>query len=326
MRRLESVASSRQLISSRNARIRRTAFDVTLCFGLPCVQLVLRYITQGHRYDIIEHIGCQIPAHMSWPNIIITSVIPLALAIGATIYARQYRLDRLVAGQLVEIFTLESVFAFRWFLLRRLQFKAVLNASNTGLSTGRYLRLIALAATDISLVFFATLFILIASVRVNGISSYSWTELHAEFSPISQFPQDILPSGSYPSYATTVYLYPIYSFSFFVFFGFGEEAIQEYMTRWSQVTTLLSRLFGSRYVASAADPVHECVLILPLVIRSTSQESMQLPTLGTHATPVLDHPDESCTTEADSTGGVSVPQKRVLNTQGIPVSIEISVV
>jgi hypothetical protein len=218
------------------------------------------------------------------------------------------------------------VLAFRWFLLRRLQFKAVLNASNTGLSTGRYLRLIALAATDISLVFFATLFILTASVRVNGISPYSWKELHAEFSPISQFPQDILPSGSYPTYATTVYLYPIYSFSFFVFFGFGEEAIQEYMARWSQVRTLLSRLFGPRYVSSAADHVHECVLILPVAIRCLSQESMQLPTLGSHATPVLERSNEICITEADPTGELSVAQKRVLHTQGIPVSIEISVV
>lgn len=216
--------------------------------------------------------------------------------------------------------------AFRWFLLRRLQFKAVLNASNTGLSTGRYLRLIALAATDISLVFFATLFILIASVRVNGINPYSWKELHAEFSPISQFPQDILPSGSYPTYATTVYLYPIYSFSFFAFFGFGEEAIQEYMTRWSQIRTLLSCLFGLRYVSSAADSVHETVLMLPLAIRRPSQESMQLPTLGTHATPVLERPDEFCTVGVHPTGELDVAQKRVLQAQGIPVSIEISVV
>jgi pheromone a factor receptor len=67
--------------------MRRTALDIALCFGLPLVQLALRYITQGHRYDIIEHIGCQIPAYMSWPNVVISSVIPLVLAVGATVYA-----------------------------------------------------------------------------------------------------------------------------------------------------------------------------------------------------------------------------------------------
>jgi len=90
MRRLESVASTRQLLTSPSARTRRIALDIALCFGLPVVQLALRYITQGHRYDIIEHIGCQIPAYMSWPNVVITSVIPLLLAIGATIYACKY--------------------------------------------------------------------------------------------------------------------------------------------------------------------------------------------------------------------------------------------
>jgi pheromone a factor receptor len=128
-----------------------------------------------------------------------------------------------------------------------LQFKAVLNASRTGLNTGRYLRLIALAVTDISLVLFATLFILISSVKVNGISPFSWHAVHIEFATISQYPEDLL-LGAYSTYATTVYLYPVYSFSFFVFFGFGEEAIQEYMARWSQLQTSFLRIMGRRSV------------------------------------------------------------------------------
>ena len=155
--------------------------------------------------------------------------------------------SRLVAEAETKLMFLLTALAFRWFILRRLQFKAVLNASRTGLNTGRYLRLIALAVTDISLVLFATLFILISSVKVNGISPFSWHAVHIEFATISQYPEDLL-LGAYSTYATTVYLYPVYSFSFFVFFGFGEEAIQEYMARWSQLQTSFLRITGRRSV------------------------------------------------------------------------------
>lgn len=87
MRRLESVASTRQLITTDAARIRRLSIDIALCFVLPCIHLVLSYVSQGHRYDIVEHIGCQIPAFMAWPHIVIQFVIPLTLATCAIIYA-----------------------------------------------------------------------------------------------------------------------------------------------------------------------------------------------------------------------------------------------
>lgn len=93
--------------------------------------------------------------------------------------------------------------------------------------------------------FFATLFILISSVKVNGINAFSWHAVHIEFATISQYPEDLL-LGAYSTYATTIYLYPVYSFSFFVFFGFGEEAIQEYMARWSQLRESARRLLGKR--------------------------------------------------------------------------------
>jgi pheromone a factor receptor len=87
MRRLEAVASTRRIALSHAERVRRIGLEIFVCFGLPCLQLVLRYVTQGHRYDIFEHIGCQIPSYVSWPHIVIQYIFPLVLAAGAAIYA-----------------------------------------------------------------------------------------------------------------------------------------------------------------------------------------------------------------------------------------------
>jgi pheromone a factor receptor len=120
-----------------------------------------------------------------------------------------------------------AVLALRWFLIRRLQFLAVLHASPGGLTTGRYLRLISLAMVDVTLVIFGTLFTMISSFKNLDLMAYgSWQSAHQDFGQVLQFPEDIHDNVTT---AVPLYLFPIYSFTFFIFFGFGEEAIHEYL-------------------------------------------------------------------------------------------------
>lgn len=239
MQRLEAVASTRRAGVSTSTNQRRMALDIGFCFGLPIVQVLLRYIVQGHRYDIHENIGCSIPALFSWPTVVITYFVPLIIAVAAAVYAGESPLLSSCSKLELSRNHLQcEVLALRWFLIRRMQFLAVLHASPGGLTTGRYLRLISLAVVDVTLVIFGTLFTMISSFKNLDLMAYgSWQSAHQDFGQILQFPEDVHDNVTT---AVPLYLFPIYSFTFFIFFGFGEEAIREYirigkiLASWSQ--------------------------------------------------------------------------------------------
>lgn len=69
-----------------------------------------------------------------------------------------------------------------------------------------------------------------------GLRPYhSWQNVHQNFDQITQITEDWLAedwaSGSSHSTAAVLGgLYPVYSFIFFLLFGFGEEAIREYLS------------------------------------------------------------------------------------------------
>lgn len=86
-----------------------------------------------------------------------------------------------------------AVLALRWFLLRRRQFKAVLQSRSAGLTTSRYIRLFLLCCSEIILVFPAQLVIAIFSLlpTESADTSFplpyvSWSYVHADFGRIEQ--------------------------------------------------------------------------------------------------------------------------------------------
>lgn len=121
----------------------------------------------------------------------------------------------------------------RWFLIRRLQFRSILAASDKHLNVDRYLRLIALAVGDSTVLVFNVAFFL--GVVLSDLSQFSfdkytdWDTVHAGYSVISQYPEETLTPGLYYNNVVSFYMVPLYSFLFFTFFGFGEEAINDYV-------------------------------------------------------------------------------------------------
>ncbi|OCF59121.1 hypothetical protein L486_03622 [Kwoniella mangroviensis CBS 10435] len=222
MRRLESVASTRRSIISSRDRKRRIIEEITICLVLPCLFAALYHIVQGHRYDIVENIGCVTPIYMSIPAVIIRFVVPGTIAVASIVFA---------------------VLAVRWFLIRRLQFQTILAASDSSLSVGRYLRLIALAVTDST--------VLLAYAIYNAISwtaplmpYKSWTAVHLNFSQYAQYPEELFGSD-YSAFVANVYAPFLYSIIFFTFFGFGEEAIAEYLAAAAYMRGLFGKIgFG----------------------------------------------------------------------------------
>jgi pheromone a factor receptor len=119
--------------------------------------------------------------------------------------------------------------ALRWFIHRRAQFQAVLQSSQSGLTTGRYLRLIALSITEMIFATAVTLFILIITVEENGLRPWvSWDFVHSDWLRVDQYARVLVPQYFWDRYLLTWYIIPFTSVVFFAFFGFGQEAKGEY--------------------------------------------------------------------------------------------------
>ncbi|ODN96435.1 hypothetical protein L198_04149 [Cryptococcus wingfieldii CBS 7118] len=223
MRRLESVASTRRSVITVGSRTKRIWEEVILCVVCPVILAVLQYVVQGHRYDIIESIGCNNPTFMSAPGLIIRYVIPIVLSVSSLVFA---------------------ALAVRWFLIRRLQFRAILAASDSNLSISRYIRLIALAVTDSTVVLVAVVYSSVSALTDDSspMEPYtSWSSVHSDFGQVSQFPEELFAS-SWVTVVLIVYAPILYSILFFTFFGFGEEAIVEYLAFGERVVLWMEKI------------------------------------------------------------------------------------
>ncbi|KIR91887.1 hypothetical protein I304_04049 [Cryptococcus deuterogattii CBS 10090] len=206
MRRLESVASTRRSLISSGVRKQRVWEEIIICLLFPVI------LTALHN-----------PTFMSVPGLIIRFIIPMVVAVTSLIFA---------------------ALALRWFLIRRLQFRTILASSDSKLSIGRYIRLIALAVTDSTVVL-----VVIVYAAVNALSDSSlpmrpyrdWAYVHQDFSQISQYPEELFAS-SWPAVVMNVYAPIMYSILFFTFFGFGEEAVSEYLAIGDKVIQLLETM------------------------------------------------------------------------------------
>jgi pheromone a factor receptor len=87
MRRLESLASTRQTIVTAVQQRNRIWGEILMCFGLPILMLPIQYIAQGHRFDLTETTGCTPTLFFSWPGIAIRFVLPLVISFASFVYA-----------------------------------------------------------------------------------------------------------------------------------------------------------------------------------------------------------------------------------------------
>ena len=254
---LEMVSSSRKISYNVSDRRKRMIFEGLACFLVPMIFMALRgslgisnlflhlimnadYIVQGHRYDIIENIGCQAAVYISIPAVFLIWFPQLLFSVITLIYA---------------------ALALHNFIRRRLTFSAHLQNSNSALTTNRYLRLIAMALTEMSWGTTLTAYNLWNNVSVGLRPWTTWDDVHSNFSNVHFFPALFIPKEYLRIMMLFWWSIPASSFIFFAFFGFGEEAVKEYMKIWTwfKIVVLrkrssekkgmnLGRSTGSRFV------------------------------------------------------------------------------
>nr|AOC97511.1 putative pheromone receptor [Flammulina velutipes] len=208
-RRLYHIAACQSVSSSPRDRRRALITDLLIAVGIPLLQLPLHIIVNGHRYDILEDVGCVVvtyntvpayPLSFLWPNIIcLTSVVYCFLTL-------------------------------RSFLRRRAQFNQFL-ASSSSLNANRYFRLMALASVEIFVNIPISSYGLYLNLTRSKVQPWiSWDDTHFDWFTVDQFPallwranSDMVAVVELQRWATV-----IIALVFFGFFGFAEEAKKHY--------------------------------------------------------------------------------------------------
>lgn len=131
-----------------------------------------------------------------------------------------------------------TVIAIRAFLSRRLQFHTLLRGSQTGLTTSRYLRLIAVAMSDI-IVYVPFACYDLSTFTKALVPWGSWSTVHSDFGYVGQW--DSSYWAEYPTQQLSVFLLRwaavLPAIAFFASFGLAEDALKEYAQWWMICTS-----------------------------------------------------------------------------------------
>ncbi|KAJ7182461.1 pheromone A receptor-domain-containing protein [Mycena crocata] len=205
---LEQVASVRLARTSQSDKRRRQMFELLMCFALPVLYMLLHYIVQGHRFDIIQDYGCRPTVFFSIPSIFLIWIPPILLSLAS-----------LVFGGL----------ALRHFIHRRISFAAHLDASHSALTTSRYLRLMLMAILEMIWSITVTSYTLwFTTVSIPLRPYISWADVHSNFSRIDTYPTLFMPGIVVRAYYFLWWLVPVSTFAFVAMFAFGRDAVEEY--------------------------------------------------------------------------------------------------
>jgi len=138
-----------------------------------------------------------------------------------------------------------STLTIRAFLLQRRAFKAIVGRHATTLNLSRYFRLMALAATDISLSVPFSIYILYSDVRRGLLPWTSWSDVHWGFSRIRLAPAwAIKESGGWPAFEVNRWSSPMLAVIFFIFFGLAGESLAAYKRIFARITKPLQTSWG----------------------------------------------------------------------------------
>ncbi|KAJ7248821.1 GPCR fungal pheromone mating factor, partial [Mycena rebaudengoi] len=202
---LERVSSVRQVRTTPTQKRRRQLFDCAMCFGLPIIYMILHYVVQGHRFDIVEDFGCRPATYVSLASVFILWVPLLLFSAGSFIL---------------------SALALHHFWVRRITFNQHLATS--ALTPSRYFRLMSLALFQMSWGLAVTLGDMLFTLRGGLRPWISWADVHSNFGRVAAFPLLFIPAQDLVYTYALWWTIPVSSLVFFLFFAFGADAMREY--------------------------------------------------------------------------------------------------
>jgi len=221
-RQLESIAAARQISLTHQDRRRRLTIDLCLGLGLPVFVMIAHVVVQGHRFDILERVGCTPTVYWSYPALFLVILWPVCLYIVSAVY---------------------SALALRLFIIRRYQFAKILESSQSAITTSRFLRLMALATVQIAFNLPLVIYALAKDFAFVPLRPYvSWGYVHHDFGyiGITTLAERLsVPASQQILAELNNWVYAVSCALFFLFFGLGEESMASYSRWWAAATFYL---------------------------------------------------------------------------------------
>nr|VWO99365.1 Pheromone receptor CPRa1p [Ganoderma boninense] len=207
-RRLYLIATSAVVNVRYEDKVRRIMVDLLIGLGIPVLAMAVFWFYQGHRFDIIEGIGCVEAYPNTWLAIILYFAWPFFIGIISACYCYK---------------TLKA------FLARRKEFSQLMS-SNEHLTYNRYFRLMGLAALDILFTIPLTVYNIASNYKQNYYPWRGFADLHSNFGRVDQYPAVIWRADPQ---AVSILNFRVWTpvacaLAFFMCFGFANEAIKHY--------------------------------------------------------------------------------------------------
>lgn len=214
-RRLYRIASVKTVMVSKAEKRKAVFVDLAIGLVIPMIGMTLHYIVQGHRFNILEDVGCYPYTYPSIPTFFILYAPTLTMGLVSAYYA------------------IRSIIEFK---RSRSQFHEFLSG-HSNLTSDRYLRLMVLSGTEVVCNVPLTIYFIVVNA-LGRIRPYkSWDYVHWGFHRVDQFAAVLwrLNLRDQLSIEATRWLVVICAFVFFLFFGFADEAKKNYRTALSSI-------------------------------------------------------------------------------------------
>ncbi|KAF9522216.1 STE3-like pheromone receptor [Crepidotus variabilis] len=208
-RRIYVLMSLNASSMTQREKRRMIILDVLICVGLPVVIMILHYIVQDHRFDILQDIGCYTVIYNTPLAYILVLVWPVILGLISLVY---------------------SSLSLRLFIICRNEITRVRD-STSSVSLKRYSRLGIFAILDLVCTVPLGIYSLYLGPRGSTLRPYvSFRESHANFSNVELIPTSEWRSD--PSFHFSVelmrWMHVYCAFLFFAAFGLTVDARLHY--------------------------------------------------------------------------------------------------
>jgi pheromone a factor receptor len=236
-RRLYNIATMKAVVFTSSDKRRAVIYDLLIGVGIPILQIICEYVVSANRYDIYEDFGPAVSMVITPLTFVLFSAWPVAIGTISLFY---------------------SVMNIYLFYTRERRFRQLM--SSVGLNRNRYIRLIAISATEIlGTIPLGTLIIVKnAKLGVDPWKGWAWT--HEDYSVVYQVPASIWKNTP-DAFALEMYRWSLVlcAFLFFALFGFADEARRHYRSVYASIASRIgysiSALHKSSHAASSVPHV-----------------------------------------------------------------------
>ncbi|KAJ8456853.1 hypothetical protein ONZ51_g11874 [Trametes cubensis] len=207
--RLFKIARGRSAVTTRAEKRRAILIDSLICVLFPILCMVMAYVVQGHRFNIFEDIGCYPVVYNTLPAYFLANMWPVVIGV--------------ISGGF-------GIMSLRYLAMRRAEFNEFL-AHSSSMTSSRYFRLMAMAATELLLSTPLGIYEIYSNAVAAPLEPWKgWADTHFDFSRVAVYPAYAwrgVPALAVPLELSR-WLLPACAFIFFAFFGFAQEARKNY--------------------------------------------------------------------------------------------------